>query len=275
MTWDLAKLFDSHNAVVVELPSGGKFQVYLNDGYWSRLFINGFSYEPDVAHVLRRVFTQADTYFLDCGANLGYWSVFASQLLPSGRVLALEASPPQYERLLQNAKLNAGSFEAILGAIWSRDNDELVIVTHDQRHAGASVVNRREKVGQDGYHEYKLQSITIETICNRHIPNKNASVVIKLDVEDAEIQALEGARGVISSRDVLILYEDHGQDPTCHISDYLLNNFEFQIFHCDDQGALTRMNSIPDIKNVKKHKSSGYNFCACSPNSAFSKILAG
>lgn len=275
MTWALAPLFDSQNAAVLELPSGGKLQVYLNDGYWSRLFINGYNYEPEIGFVLKRVLTQPDTYFLDCGANIGYWSVIASRLLPPGRVVALEASPPQFERLRRNAQLNEGRFEAILGAVWLRDGDILVIVTHDLRHAGASVVNRREKAGQAGYHEYGVESVTIDSVCDRHIPNPDARIVIKLDVEDAEIQALQGARGVLSSREAVVLYEDHGQDPSCHISEFLFKNFEFDIFYCDEQNTLTRMNSVADVRNAKKSALIGYNFHACTRNSVFSRILAG
>jgi hypothetical protein len=155
-----------------------------------------------------------------------------------------------------------------------RDGDTLVIVAHDRRHAGSSVVNRREKVGQAGYHEYGVQSVTIDSVCERYIPNPNARVAIKLDVEDAEIQALQGARGVLSSREVAVLYEDHGQDLSCHISEYFFNNFEFDIFYCDKQNTLTRMNSVADVRNVKKRASTGYNFHACTRDSAFSRMLA-
>jgi len=98
--------------------------------------------------------------------------------------------------------------------------------------------------------------------------------VIKLDVEDAEIQALQGARCVLSSREVVVLYEDHGQGPSCHISKFLFENFDFDIFYCDEQNTLTRMHSVGDVRNVKKSVFTGYNLCACSRNSVFSRILA-
>lgn len=189
--------------------------------------------------------------------------------------MALEASPPNYERLRRNAELNDGRFEAILGAAWSRDGDTLAIVTHDRRHAGSSVVNRREKAGQAGYHEYGVQSITIDSLCDRYVPDPNARVVIKLDVEDAEIQALQGAQGVLGSREVAVLYEDHGSDPSCRTSEYFFRNFDFDIFYCDQHDCLTRMNSVADVRSVKKSATAGYNFHACSRNSAFSKALAG
>lgn len=272
-TWDLARLFDHRNAVVVELPSGGKLEVYLDDGYWSRVFLSNFKYEPDVDYVLRYAVTLPDIYFLDLGANIGYWSVVASKLLPPGRVLALEASPPQYERLSRNSELNDRSFEAIWGAVWQRDGDTLSIVTHDLRHAGASVVNRREKAEQPGYHKFDVQSITIDSICERYAQNPHAGIVIKLDVEDAEIQALAGAQSVLNSRSVLVLYEDHGQDASCRVSEYFLDKLEFDIFYNNEHNTLTRMKSVADVKNVKKLTSMGYNFCACTPDSDFSRML--
>ncbi|MGA7340510.1 MAG: hypothetical protein WBE72_13495 [Terracidiphilus sp.] len=57
MTWVLAPLFDSRNAAVVELPTGGKLQLQLDDGYWSRCLINGFHYEPEIDRVIRFLLT--------------------------------------------------------------------------------------------------------------------------------------------------------------------------------------------------------------------------
>ena len=273
-TWAMAPLFDSNNTAVLKLPSGGKLQIYLNDGYWARLLVPGFVYEPEIELILRDVLTQPDTYFLDCGSNIGYWSVIASRVLPPGHTVALEASPSSYEQLHRNAQLNEGRFDTVLGAIWSREGDTLAIVTHDKRHAGSSVVNRREKTGQKGYHEYKIDSVTIDSICNRYIPDRNAKVVIKLDVEGAEMQAIEGAREVLSSREVVVIYEDHGQDSSCEISDLFINRLGFDVFFCDESGSIARMNSVADVRNVKTSTSTGYNFSACSRNSTFSRILA-
>lgn len=273
-TWAIAPLFDSKNTAVLELPSGGKLQIYLNDGYWSRLLAPGFVYEPDIELILRDLLILSDTYFLDCGSNIGYWSVIASRLLPPGHTVALEASPSSYEQLNRNAELNKGQFDAVLGAIWSRDGEKLAIVTHDKRHAGSSVVNRREKKGQKGYHEFQIESVTIDSICRRYVPGGDARIVIKLDIEGAEIQAIEGAQEVLSSREVAVLYEDHGQDSSCEISELFINRLGFDVFHCDDSGSIARMNSITDIRNIKTSTSIGYNFSACSRNSTFSRTLA-
>lgn len=274
-TWAMAPLFDSENTAVLELPGGGKLQIYLNDGYWARLLVPGFTYEPEIELILKAVLTQPDIYFLDCGSNIGYWSVIASRLLPPGHTVALEASPSNCKQLDRNAELNEGRFDTVLGAIWSRDGDTLNIVTHDKRHAGSSVVNRREKTGQKGYYEHSIESVTIDSICGRYVEDdRNAKIVIKLDVEGAEIQAIEGARKTLSSREVVVIYEDHGQDLSCKISDLFINSLGFDVFYCDESGSIARMNAVAEIRRIKTNASTGYNFSACSRNSAFSQILA-
>ena len=89
-TWSIAPLFDSRNSAVLELPLGGKIQVSLNDGYWTRLLVTGCVYEPEIGFMLNLLLTKSDAYFLDCGANIGYWSVIASTILSPGRTLALK-----------------------------------------------------------------------------------------------------------------------------------------------------------------------------------------
>jgi FkbM family methyltransferase len=274
LTRAVALFFNNQNTAVLELPSGGRLEIYLNDGYWSKLLKKGFTYEPELDFVLKCVLTQPDTYFLDCGANIGYWSVIASRFLPPGRVIALEASPPQFERLRRNAKLNENRFETILGALWSHDGDTLVIVTNERSHAGSSIVNWREKTGQTGYREYSVESVTIDSVCDRCIPSRDAKIVIKLDVEGAEVQALEGARDVLSSRDVVVDYEDHGQDSSCKASAFFIENLNFDVFYCDEHNTVMRMDSIADVRKVKIRTSIGYNFHACSRDSVFSRMLA-
>ena len=117
-TWGLARhLFEPSNSAVLQLASGGRLRIRLGDGYWTRLLIPGYVYEPEIWCVLSRVLKEPDMFFLDCGANIGYWSVICSQFLPPGRIVAVEASPPNYAQLLENAKLNGDKFQAVWGAL--------------------------------------------------------------------------------------------------------------------------------------------------------------
>ena len=275
-TWRLARyVFGGGNSAVLEMASGGRLKIGLGDGYWTRLLIPGYVYEPEIWPALSRALAEPGVYFLDCGANLGYWSVVCSQFLPPGRVLAVEASPPNYAQLAANAKLNDEKFTTVWGALWERDGEDAVIVSHNLRHAGSSIVDRRERIGQSGYREYTVSTITLDSLCDRYVCDPGAGIVVKLDVEGAEIQALRGASRVFRQRPVLLLYEDHGGDRESKVSDFVMNELGLTVSACGPDGAVRRMRSLADVRQEKVDPHVGYNFAAYSPSSSFAGIFAG
>jgi FkbM family methyltransferase len=275
-TWRLARhVFGGKNSAVLEMVSGGRLKIGLGDGYWTRLLIPGYVYEPEIWPALSRVLAEPGVYFLDCGANIGYWSVVCSQFLPAGRVVAVEASPPNYAQLSANARLNDEKFKTVWGALWERDGEDAVIVSHDLRHAGSSIVDRREKIGKAGYRQYTVSTITLDTLCDRYVCDPEAGIVVKLDVEGAEIQALRGASRAFSQRPVLLLYEDHGRDREASVSDFVIRELGFSVYACGEDGAVRRMRTLADIRSEKADANTGYNFAAFSPESPFARLFAG
>jgi FkbM family methyltransferase len=282
-TWILARVFSPTHAAILETASGARLKIRLADGYWTRLLIPGYSYEPEIGATLARVLAQPDVFFLDCGANIGYWSVVLSRMLPAGRILAVEASPPNYAQLAENAALNEGKFQTVPAALWERDGEEAVIVSHELRHAGSSIVERRDKISVAGYTGYTVPTVTIDSLCDRYVPDPAAKlpaakphaakIVIKLDVEGAEIPALHGARKVFAERQALLLYEEHGQDAECRVSAFVLNELGFTVFHCGQDARCTPMRSLEDIRRLKVDPHTGYNFVACAPGSAFAALF--
>jgi FkbM family methyltransferase len=273
-TWILARrLFGKRHNAILELRSGGRLKIRLADGYWTRLLIPGYLYEPDIGSVLARVLAQPDVFFLDCGANIGYWSVVCSQLLPAGRILAVEASPPNYAQLAENAALNENRFQTVLSALWEREGEEAVIVSHELRHAGSSIVERRDKIGVAGYTEYTVPTATIDSLCARYVAGRAAKTVVKLDVEGAEIPALRGARNLFAHGQALLLYEEHGQDAECRVSDFVMTQLGFSVLHCGSHARLTPMRSLEEIRRLKTDIHAGYNFVAFPPGSSFAALF--
>jgi FkbM family methyltransferase len=64
------------------------------------------SYEPDVRLALQHLLKPGDT-FIDCGANVGYFSVLAAQLVKkTGKIVSVEANPTTYSLLERNLSAN-------------------------------------------------------------------------------------------------------------------------------------------------------------------------
>jgi FkbM family methyltransferase len=272
LVWLLERLFDAENSVIVDLPQGGKLELFLNDGYWIPLISTGYAYEPEVAFFLRHLLSRDDAYFVDCGANIGYWSVFASELVGPGRVLAIEASPAVFDRLARNAVLNSGRFACVLAAVWHRDGEKLGLVRHERRHARSSVVDLREKIGEAGYAEDTVSSITLDTLCERELVPRGC-LVVKLDVEGAEIQALRGAARLIQKGEVALIYEDHGADEDSRTSRHVRDVLGFNVYYCSSGLRPARIESDEALRRIKRDRRKGYNFAACRPDSAFARLL--
>ena len=274
-TWILARhVFAPSHKAILRMASGGLLKIRLSDGYWTRLLIPGYLYEPETWLVLGRSIEIPDVFFIDCGANIGYWSVLCSQFLPARSVIAVEAAPSNYEQLVENALLNQNKFETIWCALWDRDGEDAVIVEHKQRHAGSSIVNRRDKIGKSGYTEHTVATMTIDSIVDRHIKDRESKIVIKLDVEGAEIQSLRGASRSLMERDVLVWYEDHGQDAQCRTSEFIMNELGLTVIYFDEKMRTRRMNSVEDVRSVKTDVHDGYNFAAFRPDSCFSRLFS-
>jgi FkbM family methyltransferase len=266
--------FSRENSVVIALARGGALRIHLGDGYWAHLLAPTFVYEPEIAFVLGMGLKQGDVFFFDCGANIGHWSAIASALIHKpGQVLAIEASPPCFEHLEQNSQLNNNSFACVKRALWSHDSEELVIITHDERHAGSSVVNRRERRGQKGYGEYVIPSVSLDTLFRSYVTDETAKIILKLDVEGAEIPALIGAGQLLRDRETLVMYEDHFQDSDSKVSDYVLNTLGYDVYYCTAAFNIVKMSAISDVRHAKTHARMGHNFFACPPLSGFSRMF--
>jgi FkbM family methyltransferase len=269
------RIFDHGNSVVVRIGNLGRLRIDLRDGYWINLLFPRFRYEPEVAFVLERALARPDVCFIDCGANIGYWSLVASGMIAApGRVVAVEASPPAFRRLAGNAALNENRFRCLPLAIWSHDGERLEIVSHDQRHAGSSVVSRKDKRDAPEYQVHDVGSVTLDTIGDRYIAS-DAQVVVKLDVEGAEIAALQGASRLLASRRPLLVYEDHGNDSESTVSRYLLEGLGMSVYYCDDHLRVERITTLLRVRQLKHDVRRGYNLFACSSRSEFAGLLEG
>ena len=264
--WELGRIAGTDASAVVAVD-GVRLRVYLSDGYWVQLLFFPGRYEPEIEAALRQVM-RPHTPFIDCGANIGYWSLLAA-VRHQARVIAIEPAGSSFERLSENVKLNGDVVETRRAAVWSRGGVVLSLVTHAQRHAGASVVNRRERIGVAGYGVEEVETVTLDQIYRECCAGEE-SVVIKLDVEDAEIEALRGARELLDSRDVLLIYEDHGSDPECRVTQQILKVPTYDVYRWDD--GFVKISSLDELRRIKVSRHTGYNFFAMREDSRFLRL---
>ncbi|HET6413107.1 MAG TPA: FkbM family methyltransferase [Anaeromyxobacter sp.] len=131
--------------------------------------------------------------FVDGGAHLGLYSVLAHRAGRGGvAVHSVEANPRTADLLERNLLRNGVSGRVHRAAIWKEEG----LVPFVQEAAGRSAYARVDFT--EGPWETAVKAITVDGLIERQEMTEVA--LLKLDVEGAEPEALEGAAGAISSR---------------------------------------------------------------------------
>jgi FkbM family methyltransferase len=132
---------------------------------------------------------------VDVGAHVGYFSLLASRLVgASGEVVAIEASPTTFVRLQGNLALNAHAANVRPVCAVAGDIPGVRAVFRGPAHStGLTSVRARSQIGNR--FEADVAQAPLATLLS---PDEIARVrLIKIDVEGAEFEVLEGLTAVI------------------------------------------------------------------------------
>ena len=203
----------SRATITLTVTQDVKLDIPLADAYWAAAAMDG-SYEAEVFSLLEAL-GPGRTLFVDCGANIGWWSLLA-ELRWGWTAVAIEASAKLVERINEARATNGAHFEIVHRAVWEHDGELLSFRTGDAAHAGGHLAD------VDGFvADWRVKSVEqVESVTVDSIVLGQASkslferVVVKLDVEGAEVEAIRGATRSID-QGALIIYEDHGADRLC------------------------------------------------------------
>ena len=252
---------------LIKIGADSSFQFPLLDPYWARLAAYDYEYEPEIYRFLLAA-KQIPYSFLDCGANYGYWSILVSaKHLGSHPCIAIEASSNTYEKLANNCAKNSLRFQIKNRAISSADGQS-VFIEKTGDHASRSISNQSSSLNHE-----KVETICLDTL-SKELANPEEPILVKLDVEGAERASFEGAKGLSHRKDIAFLFEDHGNDPNCVNTKWILDRFpQFQVFFLTTSGRAIPIGSIGELASLKKNKSQGYNLVLAGTNSIWNSII--
>lgn len=195
------------------------------DAYWSRHIWAGAAYELDVEQIFRKI--GPGRALIDCGANIGYWSIRAADF-GFTHVVAIEANRDLMPFLLENFRLNGTRGEAIHAAVYSASGQQLFLDNTDAHAQGG--------IGSKGM---PVTSVAIADVMKK-LP-AGCEAVVKLDVEGAEIAAIEG---ITSFDDIILVYEDFARQGM-RVTEYLLGR-GIEIFGVGPDGQTCRIVTVDE-----------------------------
>jgi len=249
------------------LVDGSVFAFELSDWYWSRLLAGSYTYEPEMEHLFDLL---AGTPFglIDCGANLGYWSVYATGPAEACRAaLAVEAMPETARLLAENARRNGDRFRVLHRALYDTDEGSVAIAIGAANHpAGAAIAAAAGNAAA-----VEVPCITIDTLV-AELAAPECLIVLKLDVEGVEREAMRAA-GRLMARDFLIVYEDLGRDLGSETTAFFLGELGLAVYFLRDDGSVVPIRDVAAAAAEKHQPGRGYNFIATRAGSAGARLL--
>jgi len=158
-------------------------------------------WEPNNSSVIAHLLKEGDV-FIDVGANIGYYSIFASKLVgPSGRVVAIEASPEISKKLKGNVILNETKNIRMINEAASDHTGFLDLFVGNKRNTGSTTTVQ------------ELGTAPLGRVAARPLPDMltedeiERATLVKIDVEGAEAGVVRGILGARWRNDLKLIVE--------------------------------------------------------------------
>lgn len=165
---------------------------------------------------------------LDIGAHVGDFSLEILRHSPECELIAIEANP-NCEPYLNKRKLNYDMIA--LGS--SKTTAELFIEQQNSIGTGASLYKENTEWYQEG--KYSKVSVPVETLDSRSYFKDEVIDLVKLDVQGAELDILQGGRKTIMrSNYVLIEVSLMQYNLGAPLIDKVVNQMKEYVFHIED-----------------------------------------
>ncbi|MDQ3955949.1 MAG: FkbM family methyltransferase [Actinomycetota bacterium] len=181
-------------------------------------------YEPAIQEMLERTLRGGDVAF-DIGANLGYFTlVMATTVGAGGRVVSFEPDPQMAAALTRNIERNVGPSDPVETVIAA-----MGAATGRVRFARGWRATRGKVVSEGG--DLEVEMTTVDEASERYgVPR-----LLKIDVEGAEVDVLQGATSVLKAEKPAVIVEVHSLELEQRCA-RLLQSFGYDCTRTVDRG---------------------------------------
>jgi len=201
------KLYDLQSPYLVEID-GMTAEFKIRDGFDEKMVTD---HAEDERKLLADIVSSVgpSDVFGDLGANIGLFSALAGQ--NADRTVAFEPHPDNYDRLRENLSLNSVAADMFQIALSDTEgNLEFILPPDIDVTGGAAIVSGEEEQKEHfrkqygGFRTEVVSSMTGDSFFQRHdVPSPT---VLKIDVEGAEMNVLQGLETTIAASDVRLIY---------------------------------------------------------------------
>lgn len=233
--WVAVDIFQGERAIWLDLA----------DHFVSRACFND-NYEPLETEFVRRTLRRGDT-FIDVGANIGWFSLLASTIVgPQGRIHAFEPREAIAKYLRRSFALNGldDTAQVHVCGLDAVEQTGLISWTTGTNNGGSAALISSRSDARLSYAEIQL--------CPLDSFEFDRVDFIKIDVEGAEMRALQGGLATINRCKPTILSEVHQIQlqavSKCSARDYIssLKSLGYRAYTVDDRAFSHELDDVPE-----------------------------
>ena len=197
-------------------------------------------------NTIKKISKDGKLLFVDCGCNYGFYSIYTASLSEKNEILSIEASKNTLEELIKNLNLNNLKNINFFNNAVSSVVGENVLYYESINDWESSQTHKNFKISS----ELTVDSITIDSLLKEYFLD-DYNLVIKLDIEGNEINAIKGALEVIKKSHPLIIiefskYTFENLDNIDYLKNFLIK-YDYSIF--DTNYKKKNINEVLEMLN--------------------------
>ena len=229
--------------------------------------------DETILSVIKKISDQKKVFLLDCGSNYGFYSFYVASLSLGNQVLAFEASPKTFNSFKANLDLNNFRNIEYRNLAISEVSGKFISFYESHNDWESSATHNKFKNNKI----VKIETTTIDQELSKK-DLSNFAVVIKLDIEGNEFNAIQGGKDTILKYEPLITielsrYNFNNQNYNFDYFRKFLNDFKYKIY--DDKLVLLNIETLIDrIGNLdQSHQTIGNYFLIKDFSYVYNKLL--
>jgi FkbM family methyltransferase len=191
----------------IQIASGAGAGLKFNIAGLNPSYASGTNEMPIQEALVSRI--KAGDVFLDIGANIGFFSVIGARLVgPDGRVYAFEPVPANLTALQRNIGLNQFANTKIMQSAVSNHSGKGELLLADW---GGGSALKGASTPPDICGTMEVELVTIDQLVEQGEIEPPA--VVKIDVEGAELEVLQGMARTLEKHHPVLIYELDDDNP--------------------------------------------------------------
>ena len=153
-------------------------------------------------NVIKKLNSYYGLFLVDCGCNFGFYSFYTASLSTENEIISIEASRSTLEEFNNNLRINNFNNIKVLNKVVSDQNNKKMEFHESEKDWESSLLRSKFTIKQKNI----VDSVTVDSVLeNKSMDNR--LLILKIDVEGADLNVLEGAKTTIKKSKPFIIIE--------------------------------------------------------------------